>query len=435
MSRRGGRRGAAAATVLLAAGAVAGSGPATAVTASQPVPTSAGDLVWSQEFEGPAGSAPDPAVWNYDTGDHGWGNAELQNYTTSRANSALDGRGNLVITARQEPDGSYTSARLHTNDKVEIQYGRVEARIQIPRGQGIWPAFWMLGADFPQVPWPNSGEIDIMENVGFEPHLVHGTVHGPGYSGGDGIGDSYMHPQGWSFADDFHVYAIDWSPGEIRWSVNGHEYHRLTRADLGSRQWVFDKPYFLILNVAVGGQWPGYPDGTTRLPQEMKVDYIRVYDGATSGGGAGGGTGGSGGGTGGPGSGATLPTGTGPIRLGGDLCLDVPWADPTDGNPAQVATCSGNAAQTWTRGSDGTIRALGRCLDAAGGRTENGTVVQIWGCNGTGAQRWVYDAASRALVNPASGRCLDAQGGTPLRDGQRLVLWDCHGGANQQWRL
>ncbi|GAA1926320.1 glycoside hydrolase family 16 protein [Nocardioides hwasunensis] len=236
-----------------------------------------GDIVFQQEFDGPAGAGPDTSVWNYDLGGGGWGNGELQTYTDSRANSALDGNGNLVITARREGDG-YTSARLQSNDKVEIQYGRVEARIQIPRGQGIWPAFWMLGADFPGTDWPQSGEIDIMENVGYEPHIVHGTVHGPGYSGGGGITGSYMHPQGWSFADTFHTFAVDWSPGRITWSVDGNVFHEVTRDRVGANAWVFDKPYFLILNLAVGGQWPGYPDGSTVLPQEMKVDYVRVYD-------------------------------------------------------------------------------------------------------------------------------------------------------------
>src|SRR6185436_4040225 len=185
---------------------------------STPAEAAPGDVIWSQEFNGSAGSAPDSAVWSYDTGAGGWGNAELQSYTTSRSNSALDGQGNLVITARREADGSYTSARLQSNDKVEVKYGRVEARIQIPRGQGIWPAFWMLGGDFPQNSWPSSGEIDIMENVGKEPHRIYGTVHGPGYSGGSGITGMYQHPQNWSFADTFHTYAVDWKPGSITWS-------------------------------------------------------------------------------------------------------------------------------------------------------------------------------------------------------------------------
>ncbi|KQY44157.1 glycoside hydrolase family 16 protein [Cellulomonas sp. Root137] len=401
------------AAALVAAGLVA--------STAAPAEAAIGDVIWSQEFNGSAGSAPDSAVWSYDTGAGGWGNAELQNYTTSRNNSALDGQGNLVITARREGDGSYTSARLQSNNKVELTYGRVEARMQIPRGQGIWPAFWMLGADFPQTSWPSSGEIDIMENIGKEPHRIYGTVHGPGYSGGSGITGVYQHPQNWSFADTFHTFAVDWKPGSITWSVDGNVFHQVTRASVGGNAWVFDKAYFLILNVAVGGQWPGYPDGTTQLPQQMKVDYVRVYD--------------NGSGSGGGGGGGSLPTGTGTIRVANTLCLDVPWAQTHDGNPIQVVGCNGNAAQQWTRGSDGTVRALGKCLDVSGGGTANGSVVQLWTCNGTGAQKWTYDSATRALKNPQSGRCLDAVGGTPVHDGQRVNLWDCHGGANQQWFL
>lgn len=236
-----------------------------------------GDLVWSDEFEGAFGDAPDPAHWNHETGDHGWGNEEWQDYTDSRANSALDGEGNLVITARQEDHGGYTSARMTTQNNIEHAYGRIEARIQLPSGQGIWPAFWMLGADFPETEWPHSGEIDIMEFIGSDTDTVHGTVHGPGYSGGGGVGASYQHPSGGSFADDFHVFAVDWEPGSLTWSVDGVAYNTITPDDVGG-DWVFDQEFFMILNVAVGGQWPGYPDQSTQFPQEMKVDYVRVYD-------------------------------------------------------------------------------------------------------------------------------------------------------------
>ncbi|GAA2237189.1 glycoside hydrolase family 16 protein [Promicromonospora sukumoe] len=252
---------------------------ASAPSAQDAAPAAVGALTWSDEFDGAAGGAPNPANWNLETGAGGWGNNELQNYTSSRDNSALDGNGNLVITARQDGNGGYTSARLTTAGKVEPTYGRVEARIKIPRGQGIWPAFWMLGGQIDSgVPWPNSGEIDIMENVGFEPHMVHGTIHGPGYSGGSGIGGSYTHPQGWSFADDFHTFAVDREPGRITWSVDGNVYQTRSTADVGGNQWVFDQPFFMLLNVAVGGNWPGYPDGTTQFPQQMVVDYVRVYD-------------------------------------------------------------------------------------------------------------------------------------------------------------
>ncbi|CAL9380180.1 Beta-glucanase [Nocardiopsis dassonvillei] len=268
-----------AALPLLAYGVVTAVSAPAAPAGAEPVSaeTEQAALIWSDEFDGPSGSAPSAANWNHETGNHGWGNNELQNYTNSRANSALDGNGNLVITARQEADGSYTSARMTTQNKVQPRYGRVEARIKIPRGQGVWPAFWMLGSGFPDTPWPDSGEIDIMENIGREPHLVHGSLHGPGYSGGNPLTGSYMHPQGWSFADDFHTFAVDWAPGSVTWSVDGNAYQTYTSADTGGNPWVYDQPFFMILNVAVGGNWPGYPDGTTQFPQEMVVDYVRVY--------------------------------------------------------------------------------------------------------------------------------------------------------------
>jgi len=257
-------------------------------------PTRPWELSWSDEFEGPAGSPPDPSVWTPEIGDGtangipGWGNAERQFYTGDAENLALDGDGHLVIRALETHGDApmcyygepceYTSARIITQGALEVAYGRIEARLQIPYGQGLWPAFWTLGNDIGEVGWPESGEIDIMENIGREPSTVHGTVHGPGYSAGDGVGRAFTHPEGARFADDFHVYAIDWAPERITWSVDGVEYSTITPADLprGAR-WVFDHPHFLILNVAVGGHWPGYPDETTTFPQEMRIDYVRIY--------------------------------------------------------------------------------------------------------------------------------------------------------------
>jgi len=244
---------------------------------STPAVAAAGTLLAADEFDGPAGSAPNSAVWRYDLGAGGWGNGELQTYTDSRRNAALDGAGNLVITARREADGSFTSARLKTEGTSTAQYGRIEARIRIPRGQGIWPAFWMLGADIGSVGWPACGEIDVMENVGYEPTVVHGTVHGPGYSGAQGISAASTNPTGAPFADDFHVFGVDWRPDSITWSVDGTAYRTLTRADVGANPWVFDKPFFVVLNVAVGGSWPGSPDASTPFPQQMTVDWVRVF--------------------------------------------------------------------------------------------------------------------------------------------------------------
>jgi beta-glucanase (GH16 family) len=192
--------------------------------------------------------------------------------------------GNLVITARKKTykgaDGitwQYTSARLKTLGLFEQKYGRFEARIKIPRGQGMWPAFWMLGNNIGTVDWPDCGEIDIMENIGKEPNKVYGTIHGPGYWGADGLGASYTLPSG-KFADDFHTFAVEWEPSAIRFYIDGHLYETRTPADLpAGKSWVFDHPFFILLNVAVGGDWPGNPDRTMIFPQRMLVDYVKVY--------------------------------------------------------------------------------------------------------------------------------------------------------------
>jgi beta-glucanase (GH16 family) len=234
-------------------------------------------LIWSDEFNGAPGSAPDPTKWSYDLGSSGWGNHELEVYTSNRGNSHLDGLGHLVIQALQPTPGKFTSARLKTQGKFDVQYGRVEARIRIPYGQGIWPAFWMLGADLKDKGWPACGEIDIMENIGREPDAVHGTVHGPGYSGANGIGKPSQIAAG-RFADDYHIYAVEWAPQRIDFLVDGQSYQAVTPASLpAGTKWVYDHPFFLILNMAVGGRWPGNPDKTTVFPQSMLVDYVRVY--------------------------------------------------------------------------------------------------------------------------------------------------------------
>ncbi|HZE41582.1 MAG TPA: glycoside hydrolase family 16 protein [Stackebrandtia sp.] len=242
---------------------------------------------WADDFDGAAGTAPDGAKWNHEVNGDGGGNQELQYYTDSTDNAALDGNGNLVITARKENPNNYqcwygtctyTSARLTTANKFTQQYGHVEARIKIPRGSGMWPAFWMLGSDIGSNPWPNCGEIDVMENIGSEPSTVHGSLHGPGYSGGNPLTGSYNLPGGGVFADDFHTFAVDWAPDHIAWSVDGQEYERHTPADTNGNPWAFDHPFFIILNVAVGGGWPGSPGGDTQFPQTMVVDYVHVSD-------------------------------------------------------------------------------------------------------------------------------------------------------------
>lgn len=246
-------------------------------------------LAWSDEFDGPAGTAPDSSKWGYDLGIgpqlNGWGNNELQTYTNRAVNVSLDGEGHLVIKAIREnftgADGfarAYTSARLITKGKFEPTYGRIEARIKVPFGQGLWPAFWMLGANHPAVVWPNCGEIDVMEIIGHQTEKVHSTLHGPGFSGGDGLSDSFTLPDGKQFTDDFHTFEVEWNPRDISFYVDGLHYHtRKSPEFTGNRQWVFDHPFYLLLNVAVGGNWPGNPDATTVFPQTMMVDYVRYY--------------------------------------------------------------------------------------------------------------------------------------------------------------
>jgi len=241
-------------------------------------------LVWSDEFNGPTGSAVDASKWVSETGGGGWGNHELESYTARLDNAVLQD-GNLVIKAQREKytgsDGiarDYTSARLKTQGKFSQTYGRFEARIKIPHGQGIWPAFWMLGIDVDKPGWPDCGEIDIMENIGKEPAQVHGTIHGPGYSGANGIGSSYALPGDERVADGFHTFAVEWEPNAIRFFIDDHLYATRTLSELPKgAKWVYDHPFFVILNVAVGGDWPGNPDETSVFPQTMLVDYVRVY--------------------------------------------------------------------------------------------------------------------------------------------------------------
>jgi len=245
-------------------------------------------LVFRDEFTGRPGTSPDANKWTAEIGGNGWGNQELEYYTNSTDNAYLDGAGSLAIRAIKLPQPlmlncwygpcQYTSARLITKGKFDLKYGRFEARIKIPRGQGVWPAFWLLGNNIDTVGWPACGEVDIMENIGREPSTVHATMHGPGYSGAKGIGSSFSLRNKSAFADGFHLFAIEWSASEIHWYVDGSEYKKVTLHDLpAGTQWVFDHPFFIILNFAVGGQWPGSPDASTTFPQMMTVDYVRVY--------------------------------------------------------------------------------------------------------------------------------------------------------------
>lgn len=243
------------------------------------------NLVLSEEFN--TDGAPNPAFWNYDIGrgpnGDGWGNQELQ-YYTNRSDNATIQNGVLLITAREESfeGAQYTSARLLTKNLFEQQYGRFEARIRLPFGQGIWPAFWMLGADIDENPWPGAGEIDIMEYRGQEPTILVGSVHGPGYNGGDAISKEYTLEND-RFDTGFHVFGIEWGPDFINFYVDDVLYNQITPEDIdeetnGEGAWVFNKPFYILMNLAVGGTFVGSPNAETQFPQTMLVDYVRVYE-------------------------------------------------------------------------------------------------------------------------------------------------------------
>jgi beta-glucanase (GH16 family) len=254
----------------------------TLVTMSIATTTPHWTLTFQDDFDGKAGTAPSTAHWARDLGGSGFGNNELESYTDGNSNAFLDGKGNLIIEARKESttgaDGktcAYSSARLLTKGKFSQAYGKFEARMKIPQGKGIWPAFWLLGESISHGGWPNCGEIDILESVGAAPMTVYGTLHGPGYSGGSGIQGHFAVDK--PLSDDFHTYAIEWEPNEIRWYFDGKCYSTVTRDRVANHDWPFDKPFFIILNLAVGGYWPGNPDNTTTFPQRLIVDYVRVY--------------------------------------------------------------------------------------------------------------------------------------------------------------
>jgi len=230
---------------------------------------------WRDDFEGPAGSAPNSANWLVEVIPSP-PNAELEYYTDRRENSFIDGDGHLVLRALKESyfGKSYTSGRLNTGGRVMMTYGRIEARIKLPAGKGLWPAFWMLGVNGN---WPDCGEIDIMELAGSRPSVVQGSLHGPDFFGASALSKLFALPAG-TFADDFHVFAVEWAPDGIRWFVDDQVYQVRTRESVTSlgKQWVFDNPFFIIVNLAVGGDYDGPPDASTVFPSQVVVDYVKV---------------------------------------------------------------------------------------------------------------------------------------------------------------
>ena len=234
---------------------------------------------WSDEFDGSAGQPPDPRKWAHQVGAGGWGNNELERYTRNSANAATDGHGHLAIVARRPsgaPANFYTSARLTTGQRVAFGYGDIEARIRVPAGRGLWPAFWALGNDIDREGWPRSGEIDIMEVIGSSPSKTHGSIHGPTADDQEyRMSGKRAHRP--ALSRGFHVYGIRWLPDALQFKLDGHQYESIVRADLpADRRWVFNRPFFLLLSLAVGGDWPGPPNSDTHFPATMLIDWVRV---------------------------------------------------------------------------------------------------------------------------------------------------------------
>ena len=379
-------------------------------------------VVWHDDFDGAAGTGVDTSKWNFDTGGSGWGNQELEYYTSGTNNVAKDGQGHLVITARRQTGNScwygtctWTSGRIQTAGKFTQQYGHIEARIQVPDGQGLWPAFWMLGGSN----WPNDGEIDIMEDVG---RRAEHLVRHPARSRLLRRQRVRRHPQlqhavsaGVPHVRDRLVTQPDHLEGGRFGVLPGHPGKSL-RAAKGNVSWVYNHGFFIIMNLAVGGNFGRHgrqpadrePDGhrlRTRGHVELRPDHAAHHD---------------------PADGRQRAA----VRLG-NRCIDIPGANPVDAVRLQIYDCNGTGAQQWALRADGTAAALGKCMDAAAAGTANGTPIQLYTCNGTGAQKFALNASGQ-LVNSNSGKCVDVvNNGTA--NGSLLQLWTCTGGANQRW--
>lgn len=382
------------------------------------------NLVWSDEFNG---STIDSNNWTFEigTGSGGWGNNELQYYTNRSENARIE-NGNLVIEARQESYGgmNYTSARLKSQGKKSFKYGRIEARIKLPMGQGLWPAFWTLGSDISTVSWPRSGEIDIMEHVNNESN-THGVIHW------DANGHaSYGGPSHTIDVTQYHVYSVEWTASSIKWFIDGVQFREANIANNINSTEEFHKDHFLLLNMAVGGNWPGSPNASTPFPAKMYVDYVRVYqDGGTS-----------------------QPPPSGPIVTGGTYklinvnsgkALDVSGAGTTPGTNVQIWSDNGTGAQKWTiyRNADGSYKLINvnsaLALDVAGSGTGDGTNVQAWTDLGNGAQKWniVQNAdGTFKLINVNSGKALDVSS-SGTADGTNVQIWTDNGTGAQKWQL
>jgi beta-glucanase (GH16 family) len=455
----------------LAAGATSTTA-ASATSSSSPAAAPAGaSYTFSDDFDGPAGTAPDPGKWKHAVGGTGWGNDELEYYTDSTQNAALDGQGHLVVTARREqaPGSScwygacrYSSARLTTKGTFSQAYGHVEARIKLPQGQGLWPAFWMLGDNIDTVGWPQSGEIDVMEANGNDVTTNESSIHGPGYTSGY-YGATVSLPTGQSFAADFHTFAMNWAPGTVTFSLDGKAFKTFTPSDIAGNEWVFDHPFYLLVNLAVGGGSLGSPDATP-FPQTLVVDYVHVSASGSSGGSttsttsspvdsssAGSPTTAPSSSTSSwtssstpstPPSSSTAPATSPPpsgltpggprlIKSSSGRCVTSASKPATSGTTAWLARCTGSRAQRWTVATDGSLRTQGGCLGADASHGVEDAPVGLYTCDGSSAQHW-STGDGRSLQ--ALGACLQVR--TTSGDRRYVLELDgCDGGADQQWSV
>jgi beta-glucanase (GH16 family) len=381
------------------------------------------NLVWSDEFNG---TSVDRNKWTFEVGGHGWGNNELEYYTNGNNSSIQNGA--LVIEAREENVGgmSYTSSRMITRGKLEFTYGRIEARIALPTGQGLWPAFWMLGANIGSVGWPACGETDIMEHVNSET-LTYGTIHwdANGYA-------SYGGSRNVGNVSAYHVYAVEWTPASIKWFVDGAQYHEANILNSINSTEEFHRPFFLLLNLAVGGNWPGPPNSGTPFPARMFVDYVRVFQQGTT-----------------PGAVIDPTRWYNVINRTSGLCVDDAAWGVSNGSIVHQWTChSGQDNQEWQfRPTDSGFYNvfvryapyLGWDVTGGPGATGNAVPIQLWSIGGSGGanQQWKPVSVGNGyfmFVARHSGRCLDVPGSS-TGIGVRLQQWDCNNTGAQAFRL
>lgn len=406
-------------------------------------------LVWSDEFNGPAGAAPDPANWTFDTGGGGFGNGELEVYcaagsnqapcSTARPNTFQDGNGNLVIQARNT-NGTWTSGRMKTQGLHQFQFGRLEARMKLPVAAGIWPAFWMLGTNIGNVGWPQSGEQDIMEWVqSYGPNTTSSTIHGPGYSGGAGVGARFTFPNGGRTDDgNFHTYGVVWSQNQVQYyrdDVN-RPFLTITPNTPGvNGAWVFNAPFFVLLNLAVGGGgFPGTTNGSTPAINTMLVDYVRYFQPGNGGGGP-----------------PPPPPAIDPaawytvVNQNSNSCVDANGFGTTNGTIVQQWACGNQQInQEWqfhpTDSGFFTVvsrNAPGEAWDVTNVGTVNGSKIQLWATSGGSNQQWQPQSVGNGnfrFVGRGSGRCLDVPGASTA-NGVQLQIFDCNGTGAQTWRL